>query len=133
MRRTHVPLALTLMVASCNLASHAESDSSEPSPISGNRSRIAGQAWAAPSCAFGDPACESPYFPLHAQIRVVGAQTYQIETDASTGSFSIDIEPGEYQVSARSLADEVSCSDMVQVAAPPGFVVPVRMVCVGPQ
>jgi hypothetical protein len=129
----HVPLALILLFVACSSASRGEWNDSEPSPISGSRSRIAGQAWSAPSCAFGDPACESAYFTLHAEISIVGARSYEVETSASTGNFSIDVDPGEYQVSARSLDDtKVTCPDSLQLSAPSGFVVPVTLVCVAP-
>jgi hypothetical protein len=132
MRRTHVSLALTLMIVSCSLASQDGSTSYEPSPISGERSRISGQAWAAPTCTFADPSCQSPIFPLHALISIVGTRSYRVESNASTGNFSIDVSPGEYQISAESLDDDVACTDTLQVSAAPGYLVQVQVVCVGP-
>lgn len=133
MRRTHVPLARSLMLVSCSLASQGESDSSEPSPISGNRWRIAGQAWAAPSCAFGDPACESPYFPLTPRSVSSGPGPIRSRPTPRQG-----VPPSTSNLAAtrsvpQSLDDEeVRCPDALQLSAPPGYVVPVWMVCVGP-
>jgi hypothetical protein len=130
---TRLPFALMLLFIGCSSAAQGEWNGSEPSPISGNRARIAGQAWAAPSCAFGDPACESPEVSLHAEISIVGVRAYRIESSASTGSFSVDVDPGDYQVSARSLDDgNVTCPDSLQLSAPSGFVVPISVVCVAP-
>lgn len=133
MRKTHVPFVVLLLLVSCRSASQGEWNSSEPSPISGNLARIEGQAFWAASCTLADPACQSPSFPLHARISIVGTRSYEVETSTPAGNFSVDLDPGDYQVSVRSLDDvEVTCPDAIQLSAPPGFVVPVSVVCVVP-
>ncbi len=112
---------LVLLSASCSAFEREPID--YPTPIGGDRTRITGNVVGVPRCTYSEPPCQSPITSMQAQVNLVGARSYRAPT-AADGTFSIDVDPGDYHITFAALDHEDARCPKMNYELSVGYLVP---------
>jgi hypothetical protein len=128
--RRVLTLACFALFFCCTHGSHVSMKVDDPVPLSSTSSSVVqGQVFAEPECAWSDPPCLLARNPLGLTIFLKGDESYRVESDPSSGLFSIPVDEGTYLTVVEPQPASIVCPAPEVIEVPPMSLVGVEINC----